>query len=96
MRIHISKVIPQKCFPALVQVRIQAPHYSCKNLFLKQVFLHVLVQWGGYHTQTVQKRPFVHVSVCSQVWESSFPILFEVLLIRVQEETHHFAGWEGV
>ena len=24
-----------------------------------------------------------------------FAILFEVLLIEVQEEIHHFAGWEG-
>ena len=25
-----------------------------------------------------------------------FAILFEVLLIEIQEEIHHFAGWEGV
>ena len=24
-----------------------------------------------------------------------FAILFEVLLIEIQEEIHHFAGWEG-
>ena len=24
-----------------------------------------------------------------------FAILFEVLLIEIQEEVHHFAGWEG-
>ena len=24
-----------------------------------------------------------------------FAILFEVLLIEIQEEFHHFAGWEG-
>ena len=29
--------------------------------------------------------------VCSQ----KFAILFEALLIEIQEEIHHFAGWEG-
>ena len=24
-----------------------------------------------------------------------FAILFEALLIEIQEEIHHFAGWEG-
>ena len=24
-----------------------------------------------------------------------FAILFEALLIEIQEENHHFAGWEG-
>ena len=24
-----------------------------------------------------------------------FAILFEVLLMEIQEEIHHFAGWEG-
>ena len=56
-----------------------------------------------------QKRPFVHNSVCSQFLEGLFAIfggfvrnfggvfaiLFEVLLIEIQEEIHHFAGWEG-
>ena len=57
------------------------------------------MKWGGGGTQ---KRPFVHNSVCSQFLEGLFailadcsPILFEVLLIEIQEEIHRFAGWEG-
>ena len=46
-----------------------------------------------------QKRPFVHDSVCSQFlvgfffWRVFF--LFEVLSSEIQEEIHHFSGWEG-
>ena len=49
-----------------------------------------------------QKRPFVHNSVCSQFLEGSFAILAECsqfclrfFFIEIQEEIHHFAGWEG-
>ena len=48
-----------------------------------------------------QKHPFVHNSVCSQFlrrvrnFGRMFAILFEVLLTEIQEEIHHFAGWEG-
>ena len=45
--------------------------------------------------KAIQKRPFVHNSVCSQFLEGLFAILFEVLSIEIQEEIHHFAGWEG-
>ena len=46
------------------------------------------------------ERPFVHTSVCSQFLEGLFAILaqcsilFEGLLIEIQGEIHHFAGWE--
>ena len=52
--------------------------------------------------EKTEKRPFVHNSVCSQFLEGlfaisaeCFAILFEVLLTEIQEEIHHFAGWEG-
>ena len=39
---------------------------------------------------------------CSHFWESlfailgwAFTILFEIILIEIQEEIHHFAGWDG-
>ena len=40
-------------------------------------------------------RVFIFWRVCSQFLEGLFAILFEVLLIEIQEEIHHFAGWEG-
>ena len=46
-------------------------------------------------TVLLQKRPFVHNSVCPQFLEGVFAILFEVLLIEIQQEIHHFAGWTG-
>ena len=50
----------------------------------------------------IQKRPFVHNSVCSQFLEGLFAIFAEwsqfclrPLPIGIQEEITHFAGWEG-
>ena len=54
-----------------------------------------------YRQTYFQKRPFVHKSVCSQFLEGLFVILAECsqLCLRsffeIQEEIHHFAGWEG-
>ena len=48
----------------------------------------------------ISQCPFVHNSVCNFL-ESlfaivvEFAILFEVLLMQIQEEIHHFAAWEG-
>ena len=48
------------------------------------------------------ERPFVHNSVCSQFLEGLSAILAECsqfclrsFLIEIQEEIHHFSGWEG-
>ena len=41
-----------------------------------------------------QKCPFVHKSVCSQVWESLLVILIEVFFLEIREKFLHFAGWE--
>ena len=56
---------------------------------------HELVIENPRIPQEIQKRSFVHNSVCSQVWESLFAILCEVICIQTQEEIHHFSGWEG-
>ena len=57
---------------------------------------------SGQYFPFLQKRPFVHNSVCSQIFGGFvcnigwvFAILFEALLIEIQEEIHHFPGWEG-
>ena len=67
------------------------------KIFL-QLQLHDLII---YQTK-FQIRPFVHNFACLQILEGLFrnfrrvfAILFEVLLIEIQEEIHHFAGWEG-
>ena len=56
----------------------------------------------NYFWNVFQKRLFVHNSVCSQFLESLFAIVAEcsqfclrAFLIEIQEEIHHFAGWEG-
>ena len=45
-------------------------------------------------TAKIQKRPFVHNSVCSQFVEGVRNSV-ELLLIEIQEEIHHFAGLGG-
>ena len=57
---------------------------------------------ASFRPAILQKRLFVHNSVCSQFLEglvrnfgAVFAILFEALLIETPEEIHHFAGWEG-
>ena len=38
VRIHISKIIPQKYFPVFARVRIQAPHVFAQKLIPQEFF----------------------------------------------------------
>ena len=38
VRIHISKIIPQKYFPVFARVRIQAPHAFTQKLIPQEIF----------------------------------------------------------
>ena len=70
--------------------------------------LSFVILWGWGGSRTVKLFPdspdlfeTSRNSVCSQfleglfaILEGLFAMLFEVLLIEIQEDIHHFAGWE--